>query len=272
MRFNVKIKLPSGKERRVQELSNKDYLTIIKFAENKDYEGLNLFFEDIILDPDLNIFDRLYILIYIRMLFVDDMLVISNNERQIDVSLVTLLNTLESNYKDLETVFEENGIKVVLDLPSLSFFNKIDELLIGSIKSVTLGNKTLNFYELSKEEQSDILDNLPSSIFHNTKQFIKTISTDLLNVTIVDENKSLGVERLDIDVIGNGVIQFISNIFSTDLDQFYNMMYIFLNTVTPGSDRFFKMSPVESRILMNHHNKKIKEENDRLAKQQRENN
>ena len=74
MRFNVKIKLPSGKERRVQELSNKDYLTIIKFAENKDYEGLNLFFEDIILDPDLNIFDRLYILIYIRMLFVDDML------------------------------------------------------------------------------------------------------------------------------------------------------------------------------------------------------
>jgi hypothetical protein len=125
MRFNVKIKLPSGKERRVQELSNKDYLTIIKFAENKDYEGLNLFFEDIILDPDLNIFDRLYILIYIRMLFVDDMLVISNNERQIDVSLVTLLNTLESNYKDLETVFEENGIKVVLDLPSLSFFNKI---------------------------------------------------------------------------------------------------------------------------------------------------
>ena len=129
MRFNVKIKLPSGKERRVQELSNKDYLTIIKFAENKDYEGLNLFFEDIVLDPDLNIFDRLYILIYIRMLFVDDMLVISNDERQIDVSLVTLLNTLESNYKDLETVFEENGIKVVLDLPSLSFFSKVDELL-----------------------------------------------------------------------------------------------------------------------------------------------
>ncbi len=112
MRFNVKIKLPSGKERRVQELSNKDYLTIIKFAENKDYEGLNLFFEDIVLDPDLNIFDRLYILIYIRMLFVDDMLVITSDERQIDVSLVTLLNTLESNYKDLETVFEENGIDV----------------------------------------------------------------------------------------------------------------------------------------------------------------
>ena len=72
--------------------------------------------------------------------------------------------------------------------------------------------------------------------------------------------------------IGSKDRKFISNIFSTDLDQFYNMMYIFLNTVTPGSDRFFKMSPVESRILMNHHNKKIKEENDRLAKEQRENN
>ena len=272
MSFSVKIKLPSGKERRVPELSNQQYLTIVKFAENKDYEGLNSFFEDTVLDVDLNIFDRFYLLIYLRMLFVDDKLIITKGERQIDVSLVALLDSLETNYKDLETSFEESGVHVILDLPTLSYFNKVDDLLISSIKSLTYGDTTLNFYNLSSEEQSEVLDNLPSSVFNRIKQFINTITTDLLDVTIIAKNEALGVERFGIDVIGNGVIHFISNIFATDLNQFYNMIYIFQNTITPGSDLFFKMSPIESKIVMNHHNKKVKEENEQLAKQQQANN
>lgn len=272
MSFSVKIRLPSGKERRIPELSNQQYLTIAKFAENKDYEGLNAFFESTVLDADLNIFDRFYILIYIRMLFVDEKLIINSNQRQIDISLVALLNSLESNYKDLETSFIEDGIHITLDLPTLSYFNKVDDLLTSSIKNLTIGDKTLNFYELTSKEQTDILDNLPSSIFSRIKQFINTIASDLLDVTIIDENKSIGVERFGIDVIGNGVIDFISSIYTTDLDQFYNMIYFFQNVITPGSDLFLKMSPIESKIIMNHHNKKVKEENDRLAKQQQENN
>jgi len=272
MSFSVKIRLPSGKERRIPEISNEQYLTIVKFAENKDYEGLNSFFESTVLDADLNIFDRFYILIYIRMLFVDEKLIINSKERQIDISLVALLDSLEANYKDLETSFIEDGVHVVLDLPAMSYFNKVDDLLIGSIKNITIGNNTLNFYELTNEEQTEVLDNLPSSIFGRIKQFINTITTDLLNITIIAENESIGVERFDIDVIGNGIIQFISDIFTTDLDQFYNMIYFFQNIITPGSDLFFKMSPIESKIIMNHHNKKVKEENDRLAKQQQENN
>ena len=272
MSFNVKIRLPSGKERRIPELSNQQYLTIVKFAVNKDYEGLNLFFESIILDADLNIFDRFYLLIYLRMLFIDDKLIINRGERQIDVSLVTLLDALETNYKDLETSFVEDGVQVVLDLPAMSYFNKVDDLFTGSIKNLTIGDRTLNFYELTSKEQTDILDNLPSSIFNKIKAYIESISNDLLDVTVIAENKSIGIERFGVDVIGNGAIQFIGDIFTTDLDQFYNMIYFFQNIITPGSDLFFKLSPIESKIIMNHHNKKIKEENNRLAKQQRENN
>ena len=185
MSFSVKIRLPSGKERRVPELSNQQYLTIVKFSVNKDYEGLNSFFESNILDADLNIFDRFYLLIYLRMLFVDDKLVINKGERQIDVSLVALLDSLETNYKDLETSFVEDSVQVVLDLPAMSYFNKVDDLLIGSIKNITIGDNTLNFYELTIKEQTDVLDNLPSSIFGRIKQFINTITTDLLDITII---------------------------------------------------------------------------------------
>jgi len=88
-----------------------------------------------------------------------------------------------------------------------------------------------------------------------------------MNITLIDANESIGVEKFSIDLIGNGVMQFITSIFSTSLESFYELVYIFSNTITPGSDIFFELSPVESKILLNQHNKRVKEENDQLQKQ-----
>jgi hypothetical protein len=41
MEFNVEIVLPSGRKCRVRELNNKDYLSIIKFAQNHDFVGIS---------------------------------------------------------------------------------------------------------------------------------------------------------------------------------------------------------------------------------------
>ena len=71
MTFNVEIVLPSGKKVRVRELKNKEYLTIVKFCQNQDMVGLSMFFDELFIDPDLNIVERFYLLLYIRMLFVE---------------------------------------------------------------------------------------------------------------------------------------------------------------------------------------------------------
>lgn len=271
MQFDIEVKLPSGKIRRVPELSNADYLTIVKYIQNSDYYGLNTFFESTILDSDLNIFDRFYLLLYYRMTFIDDKIVINKDERQIDISLVSLLDKLEANYKDLETTFVEDGITIALDLPTISYFRNVDDLFISTIKSIEFGKKSLNFWTLDEEEKAAVLDNLPVSVFNHIRQYIETISKDLLDVTIIPENQSIGVERFGVDVIGNGVIEFIANIYTTDLNGFYNMIYLFQNTITPGSDTFFKMSPIEAKIIMAHHNKRIKDENEEIKKQQQQN-
>jgi hypothetical protein len=38
MEFSIEIALPSGKTVRVRELKNSEYLSIIKYAQNKDFE------------------------------------------------------------------------------------------------------------------------------------------------------------------------------------------------------------------------------------------
>ena len=93
--FTAEITLPSNKKRRVRELKNREYIDIIKFCENNDLFGLNKLFEELYLDNDLNIYDRFYILIYVRMLFVGEKLTFTASDgKNVDVGLDTILEKL----------------------------------------------------------------------------------------------------------------------------------------------------------------------------------
>ena len=111
------------------------------------------------------------------------------------------------------------------------------------------------------------MDNLPASMFNHIEKFVRTTQETLLDVAIVDEDSSIGVERISIDIFNNGVMQFIANIFSTDLAAFYKLIYVFQNTIMPGSNLFFELSPIETKIILNEHSSRMKEENDKLQKQ-----
>ena len=267
MEFNVEIVLPSGRKCRVEELHNREYLNIIKFVHNKDFVGVSRLFDELFIESDMNIFDRFYLLIYIRMLFVEGNISLNVEDKQVDVQLSAILDKLEANYVDLETKFEDNGIEITLDLPCISYYEHIDELFISTIKSVKIAGAVVEFNTLSKLEQEQVMDNLPASMFNHIEKFVQTAQEALLDVVIVDEDSSIGVERISIDIFNNGVMQFIANIFSTDLAAFYKLIYVFQNTIMPGSNLFFKLSPIETKIILNEHSSRMKEENDKLQKQ-----
>ena len=267
MEFSIEITLPSGKQCRVNELNNRDYLTIIKFAQNEDYAGLSQMFDNLFIEPDMNIFDRFYLLIYIRMMFIEGSISLTVGDRQVELQLATILDKLEASYVDLETTFEYNGIEVVLDIPCVTFYNSVDDFFISTIKSVKIAGKVLTFNMLSSIEQAEVIDNLPAPILDYITKYIGTIKSNLLDITLIEANEDVGVERASIDVIGNGVIQFVTNIFSTNLESFYSLIYSFQNTILPGSNLFFEISPIESKIILNAHSKRVKEENEKLQKQ-----
>ena len=109
--FNVEVVLPSGKSRRINELNNKQYLVIIKFCENKDLFGLSEYFNNIFLDDDLDIVDRFYLLVYARMIFVEESLTFTTKEqRNVDISLNIVLEKLESiSY----SIFERQLVMII---------------------------------------------------------------------------------------------------------------------------------------------------------------
>lgn len=267
MEFSIEVALPSGKTVRVRELKNSEYLSIIKFAQNKDFIGLGAFFDELFIRPDLNIVDRIYLLIYMRMTFIEPDVNLTIDNKSITISVASMLDKIEESYVDLETKVDINGIEVTLDLPCITYYNTLDELLIATIKHVQIGNDSIDYNELDDEVRSEVLNNLPVAVFGHVNTFLQTIQDNLLNVDLIDENKSIGLEATRINLMANNVLEFISSLYGTDLQGFYTMIYSFQNTIMPGSDFFFNMSPIESRIIMKAHQKRVKEENDQLKKQ-----
>jgi hypothetical protein len=268
MEFSIEVNLPSGKRVRVKELNNEEYLAIIKFAQNKDFRGLGAFLDNLYIRPDLNIVDRIYLLIYMRMTFIEPDINLSIKENSVAVSVASMLDKIEESYVDLETNISINGIEITLDLPCITYYENIDELLISTIKHIQIGNDSIDYNELDDEVQAEVLSNLPASVFEYVNKFLETIQENLLNVDLIESNDSIGLESTRINLLANNVLEFISSLYGTDLEGFYSMIYSFQNTIMPGSNYFFKMSPIESRIIMNTHSNRVKEENDRLQKQQ----
>lgn len=268
MEFSIEVSLPSGKKVRVKELKNSEYLSIIKFAQNKDYKGLSEFFEAGFIRKDLNIVDRIYLLIYIRMTFIEPDINMTVNNRSVSISVASMLDKLEASYVDLETKIDVNGIIVTLDLPCITYYENVDDLLIATIKHIQIGNDSIDYNELDEEVREEVLSNLPSTIFSHVTKFIQTIQDNLLNCELIEANEDLGIEGMGINLMSNNVLAVITSIYGTDLQGFYTLIYSFQNTILPGSNYFFDMSPIESRIIMNAHQKRIKEERDKLQKQQ----
>ena len=265
--FTVEVQLPSGKSTRIRELTNKEYLCIIKYAQNSDYIGLNKYFEERYIEPNMHIIDRLYLLIYVRMIFIDSNITLTVDDKRIDIGLESVLDNIEKSYIDLETRFTVSGIEVGLDLPCITYYKSVDELLIATIKELKINDNNIKFQNLSINEQREILDGLPANIFSSINKFIQTIQDNLLVMPLINENKALGMESMDIEVLGNGVMHFITSIFSTDLEGYYSLIYTFQNSIMPGSRFFFDMSPIETQLILNAHKKKLKAEHDQLQKQ-----
>ncbi len=269
--FNVEVVLPSGKSRRINELNNKQYLVIIKFCENKDFFGLSEYFNTIFLDDDLDIIDRFYLLVYARMIFVEENLTFTTKEqRNVDISLNIVLEKLESiSYSIFNKTISHDNIDIKLGIPTALYFKDIDDLYTNIIKEIIFDNEAVDFVSLNTEDRSIILDKLPVKLFEGLQQYLADLSSSAFNMTLISENKRLNIQEINLNLISNGVIEFISAIFSIDLRSYYDLMYAFYNKILNGSNIFSTMSPMETKIILNIHNKYIKKQNEELKRQQK---
>lgn len=266
--FTIKLDLPSGKEVRIPELKNGNYLTILKYCQNEDYEGLNNFFEKLYLTPDLNIFDRFFLLLYIRKMFVSSKLeFVGKDEANVSYYIDDILSRLINNYVDDERDITYNNIHIKVGIPKCSYFNSIDEMLQGAITTVRFGDNEIDFATLSNEDKCSILRRLPSQIFVQLQEYIDDLSERLFDLTIINENEEFEISEIKVNLLSNGILYFITSIFKYDLIAFYEMLYNYNQFVSKGADNFFKLTFNEVKLLLNIHSDRIEQENEKIKRE-----
>lgn len=267
--FSIKVKLPSGTTIRVPELNNKIYLVLVKYCENEDYEGFNDVINEYLNIPNnLDILDRFYLLVYYRMVFVDESIHLQVEGRSLDLNLNIILDKINDIYEDYVEVININDISLTVGLPTTLYFTSIDDIYNNIIKSINYKDTFTDFTSLSNKEKEFVMSYLPSKVFYSLKQYISKLSNLLTDFILIDEVKEFDIKQHKIDIISNGVITFLSSIYSTNLLYCYELTYSYLTNISSDIDFYNGLSPLETKIIVNIRNKDVEKKNEELKSQQ----
>ena len=264
--FTIKLNLPSGASARVPELTNRHYLSIIKYSENKDYEGVNTYLHELLnIDSSLDIIDRFYLMIAYRMIFVNESLIFKNDaQNTLEYDLNLVLQKLEAAYTNYDSIIEDKGVHITVGLPRSLYFNSIDDIYDSIIKSIILNNKHIIFSELSATEKETILSHLPQTVFVKMNSYIDRLSEMFEGIVIMDDNPQFNLDTLKVDIISNGMIAFIAAIYSHNIIDYMEVLYGYLTKICPNPELFYGLSPIDTKVMLNIHNREVERANEAL--------
>lgn len=271
MGFNVKVNLPSGKKVRVPELKNSNYFTILKFCENEDLEGLCKFFNYFLFDnlDNLDIIDKFYVLLLVRMIYVDPELILVNADKtNINYNIQNIIDNIDNGDFTLNKIYHQDKYTLELGLPDSLYFDSLNDVFLSIIKKIQILDTKIDFSGLKEEEKEEILNHIPNFIFNILQNHLSIISSNLSNFVIVNDIDELGIKSINLDIVSNGLITFLMSMFSTGLTIFFETMFIFTSKLGFTAQDFLNLTPLDSKVLLNIYKKEQIEREEELKKQE----
>jgi len=280
LEFTTKIYLPIIKKNiRFRNLNNSHYFDILKFITNNDEEGLNDYFENLILDliidksiySNLSNLEKFLILLEMRSSSVGDSLQITgSNSAKIDLSIISIKNTIQNKIAKLDVIKNlKCGINynVFLSIPKTFLIDDIDKMYTEIIDKIEINDEVLSFFNLTSTEKELIINNIPATIAGNILTYIKNIQFSIGEINIITGNEKFGLETIKLSVFDKTMLMFLKSIFTDDLYNYYELQYNLSNKMNVSYDHFMKMSPNECKLFINFYNKEMKKQEEAQQKQ-----
>lgn len=238
---------PSGKRYNLKELTNKEYLVLLKFLNGENYKGFYNALDKLILEsiPDflsLDICDKAYIYIAYYFYSIRSSIAIKGEKiDSIEVPLNYMLDSIETNYiKDIIDI-KFHSWKAKIHYPTKFIFDEENTLLIDFLS----GLRSIENIEITSEQLESLRKSTPTKLINEVEHEIKK------NLSLeVEVAKNLpGVQNIVENILNPSIFYSIAFIYKELLDNFYNMQYLLSHYVRVDWESLLNMTPIETTIL-----------------------
>jgi hypothetical protein len=204
------------------------------------------------------------------MVFISENIIFTNKEnKSLEFSIDLILEKLEKYTQDYSYVIKDKDIKINLGLPTVIYFNESYNIFNSVIRTIQIKDTFIDFSKLSVDERDNILNLLPSRIANKINNYIDSIRRDIGDIILIDSKEEFDIQQYSVDILSNRTMLFVCSLYSHNLIDYFDTMYGYVTKISADSEFYRSLSPVETRIILNIHNKSVEKENKELKNQQR---
>ena len=249
MEYTNYLTTPSGRYCQVRDITNGQYLLLVKFLQAENYKKFFQCLDEIVKKsiPDIDDFDiiqRCYV--YIAMCMYSIRATISVNNKMIgtqQIPIATILNNIESSYTINFVAQYELKQGVVLKFGYPKKFEYQCGVPVVDYFSGLIGYNDV----ILTQEQKYVLKN---KIQTKTLMFIDDYLRQRCS-SICDIFHGVPMNEFKINIFNQGFITNVAGFYKMPLDGFYHVMYAMIKHLRMAYSDFLKISHLQTIIMLN---------------------
>lgn len=267
--FKLAVDLPYSGTVRVEELTNRQLFTILKYCTAEDMEGFEEYLNETIFSklPPLNIIDKFYLLLFLRSFYVSDSISIAITHEKVnsmEFYLENMLNKISELKKIDNHTIETKQVSIELGLPSRLYFESYDDIVYDCIQSLQLDGDVYNISKLGKEDKDKIFTSIKQNIPTDITNYFTFINKNLSDIVMINRHEDYGIDETVIKPLSNDPLRFVMIIFAQNISDFLNFMYNYVNKVGGTFKDFLELTFNDSKIMFDFYQEEMIKQNESL--------
>jgi hypothetical protein len=238
---------PSGNSFNIKELTNKDFLILLKFLNGENFKGFYQALDSLISQSipsfnELDICDKLYIYIAFYYYSVRSSISIKSEKfDSVEVPLNIMLDSIEEQYNNEKLDIKINDRNIKIHYPRTLIFDDNNQILVDILSAI----REIEGLKISIDNIAELRKAMPIKMINDIEYKIKQNFN--LNVDIVKD--VMGAANIQESILNGGIYFSIAYIYKDSLDNFYNMQYLLCHYIRVDWQSLLSMTPVETTIL-----------------------
>lgn len=239
--------------------------------ESVTYKGPNV--------STLNIFDKAYIMSAIRAYNISPTITfvaktVEGTKANIEVDINTIVVALEATgISHYFTLKSSNGMEIYGSLPKYFYYSNVLDIVTGCISKIVFNNKCIDLTCLDKSEQKNIVHSLPSTVFMEVFNFLKSQDQKLSKnpvYTMSDDVEVEGPSEIRLSLFNSILLEYIKLLYNANLQDFYLNEYSLANKFKMPIEIINSSTPAEIGLYYTIIADDLKKQQKEMDKQQKQ--